>query len=306
MLIEPKVGKNGVKLRAETASPNWLLNIATSSRPTPTSNLDSRIKCFGIGLYDFVDEDGTFADWLRENPYSDDETNDLVTKDPFCQETEKTSSQTHPSIHEITKPSTMFMEQVTIGNATKQVAIVDEILGRKILQPKNGHISFKKHYRLKKRPKMVTLVSAKTKMATTIATKSMSELIKEAWRAKAKVAAQKTKSSQTAKKLKQPTSSTTRILSFDDWRFKRLYERYNKTRDINSNSSEAIKRSNDDLSCHYKKTVSCKILAKTSFHVFVDVHLHRVAQDMQNPAKILPDMRMLATRHLTGHWPTTY
>ena len=96
---------------------------------------------------------------------------------------------------------------------------------------------------------MVTSVSAKTKMATTIATKSMSELIKEAWRAKAKVAAQKTKNSQTAKKLKQPTSSTTRILSFDDWRFKRLYERYNKTRDINSNSSEAIKRSNDDLSC---------------------------------------------------------
>ena len=57
---------------------------------------------------------------------------------------------------------------------------------------------------------------------------------------------------------------------------------------------------------HYKKTVSCKILAKTSFHVFVDVHLHRVAQDMQNPSKILPDMRMLATRHLSGHWPTSY
>ena len=37
VLIEPKIGKNGVKLRAETASPNKLLNIATSSRPTPTS-----------------------------------------------------------------------------------------------------------------------------------------------------------------------------------------------------------------------------------------------------------------------------
>ena len=133
VLLEPKVGKNGVKLRAETASPNKLLNIATSSRPTPTSNLDSRIKCLGLGLYDFVDEDGTFADWLRENPYSDDETKDPVTKDPLCQETKKTSGQTHPSIHEITKPSAMFMEQVTIGNTTKQVAMVGDIVGHKIL-----------------------------------------------------------------------------------------------------------------------------------------------------------------------------
>ena len=61
VLIEPKIGKNGVKLRAETASSNKLLNIAMSSRPTPTSKLDSRIKCLGPGLYDFVDEDGTFA-----------------------------------------------------------------------------------------------------------------------------------------------------------------------------------------------------------------------------------------------------
>ena len=247
VLIEPKVGKNRVKLRAETASPNKLLNIAMSSRPTPTSNLDSRIKCLGPGLYDFVDEDGTFADWLRENPYSDDETKDPVTKDPLFQETEKTSGQTHPSIHEITKPLSMFMEQVTLGNTTKQVAMVDEILGRKVLQPKNSHISLKKHYRLKKRPKMVTSMSAKSKMATLIATKIMSELIKEAWRAKAKDATQNTKSGQTARKLKQPASSMTRILSFDDWQFKRLFEKHNKVRDINNSSSEAMKKLSDYL-----------------------------------------------------------
>ena len=172
-----------------------------------------------------------------------------MTKDPLCQETEKTSGQTHPSIHEITKPSAMFIEQVTIGNTTKQVAMVDEILGLKVLQPKNGHISFKKHYKLKKRPKMVTSVSAKTQMATAIATKSMSELIKKAWRAKARVAAQKTKNGQTAKKLQQPASSMPGILSFDDWRFKRMYERHNKTRDINNNSLKARTRSSDDLHC---------------------------------------------------------
>ena len=268
VLIEPKVGKSGVKLRAETTSPNKFLNIATSSKPTPTSNLNSRIKCLGPGLYDFVDEDGTFADWLRENPYSDDETKDPVTKDPLCQETEKTSGQTHPSIHEITKPSAMFMEQVTFGNTTKQVAMVDEIVGHKILQPKNGHISFKKHYRLKKRPKMVTSVSAKTKMATTIATKSMSELIKEAWRAKARVAAQKTKNGQTAKKLQQPTSSTTGILSFDDWRFKRMYERHNKTRDINNNSLKAKTRSSDDL--HYDEITNPTVMF-TNQMIFEDI-----------------------------------
>ena len=120
VLIEHKVGKNGVKLRAETTSPNKLLNMAVSSKPTPTSKLDSRIKCLRPGLYDFVDEDGTFADWLRENPYSDDETQDPVTKDPLFQETEKTSGQIHPSIHEITKPLTMFVEQVTkFGSTTK-------------------------------------------------------------------------------------------------------------------------------------------------------------------------------------------
>ena len=183
VLIESKVGKNGVKLRAETASPNKLLNIAMSSRPTPTSKLDSRIKCLGPRLYDFVDENGTFADWLKENLYSDDETKDpivYVAKYPLFQETEKTSGQTHPSIHEITKPSAMFMEQVTIENTTKQIAMVDEILGCKVLQPKNGPISFKNHYRLKKRPNIVTSMSAKSKMATTKATKSMSELLKEA------------------------------------------------------------------------------------------------------------------------------
>ena len=146
--------------------------------------------------------------------------------------------------------------------------MVDEILGRKILQPKNSHISFKKHYRLMKRPKMVTSTSTKTKTATTIATKSMSELIKEAWRAKAKVAAQKTKNSQTAKKLQQPTSSTTGILSFDDWRFKRLYERHNKTRDINNNSLKARTRSSNDLHCD---EITNPIVMFTNQMIFEDI-----------------------------------
>ena len=109
------------------------------------------------------------------------------------------------------------MKQITIGNTTKHVAIIDEILGRKVLQPKYGDISFKKQYKLKQKPKMVTSISTKSKMATTIATKSMSELLKKAWTAKAKVAAQNKKSGQTTKRLKQLASNMTGILSFDDW-----------------------------------------------------------------------------------------
>ena len=107
-----------------------------SSRPTPTSNLDPIIKCLGPGVYNFVDKDGTFAEWLRKNPYSDDNANDPivhVAKDPLIKETEKTSGKTHPSTYEITNPSAMFMKQVIIGSTTKQATMVDEILGRKVL-----------------------------------------------------------------------------------------------------------------------------------------------------------------------------
>ena len=79
---------------------------ASGSILIPRSSV-SRIKCLGPGLYDFVDEDETFSDWLRKNPYSDYETKDPVTKDPLFQETEKTSGQTQTSIHKITKPLAM-------------------------------------------------------------------------------------------------------------------------------------------------------------------------------------------------------
>ena len=115
---------------------------------------------------------------------------------------------------------------------------------------------------------MVTSMSEKTKMATTIATKSMSELIKEAWRAKARVAAQKTKLGQTAKKLNQPTSSTPGILSFDDWRFKKMYKRHNKTQDINNNSLKARTRSSDDLYCD---EITNPIVMFTNQMIFEDI-----------------------------------
>ena len=71
VLIEPKVERVGVKT---ATNPVRLLQASTSMDSATKTTLHPRIKSFGPGLYDFADEDGTFAQWLIENPYSDDES----------------------------------------------------------------------------------------------------------------------------------------------------------------------------------------------------------------------------------------
>ena len=79
--IEPKVEKNEVKLGQGVATnPNRLLKISTTTEPATKTALHHKIKSFGLRLYDFVDEDGTFAQWLIENPYLDDEARNLVVQ----------------------------------------------------------------------------------------------------------------------------------------------------------------------------------------------------------------------------------
>ena len=203
--------------------------MAMSSKPTPNSNLDSRIKCLGPGLYDFVDEDGTFADWLRENPYSDDEAKDPIvhmTKDPLIQESEKTSAKRYPSIHEITKPSVMFMKQVIMENTTDQTSLVDEILTRRVFQCKiDGTLLGKQKVPIQKqvkqtqkapRRKIVTTVVTKPKTVAKKAAKPMSDLLKISWKAKARIASQATKNGKEIKRVKNMAPSTMVICSFKD------------------------------------------------------------------------------------------
>ena len=71
VLIEPKVERAGVKA---ATNPVRLLQASTSTDYATKTTLHPRIKSFGPGLYDFADEDGTFAQWLIENPYSDNES----------------------------------------------------------------------------------------------------------------------------------------------------------------------------------------------------------------------------------------
>ena len=125
--------------------------------------------------------------------------------------------------------------------------LVDKILVWKVFQPKNGDTSFKKQYVLKQKPKFVITMAIEPKMATTIATKSMSELLKEAWIAKVKVVAQAIKIVKTTKKLSKLASLTTVIFSFDDWKFKRLVEKYGKDKHFNGDSFKGMKKLNDEL-----------------------------------------------------------
>ena len=66
--------KIGVKLgHGATTNPDRLLKVSASTDSASKTALHPIIKSFGLGLYDFADEDGTFAQWLIKNPYSDDE-----------------------------------------------------------------------------------------------------------------------------------------------------------------------------------------------------------------------------------------
>ena len=71
------------------------------------------------------------------------------------------------------------------------------------------------------RPKIATTVATKPKMVARKATKPMSELLKEVWKAKARVAAQAKKKTKIIKKVSNIASPTMVIHSFEDWLLKR-------------------------------------------------------------------------------------
>ena len=73
--------RNGVKLGHRVAT-NFvrLLQASTSIDAATKTPLYPKIKSFGLGLYNFADEDGTFAQWLIKNPYSDDESSSLIAQ----------------------------------------------------------------------------------------------------------------------------------------------------------------------------------------------------------------------------------
>ena len=225
VLIEPKVERVGVKA---ATNPVRHLQASTSTDSATKTALHPRIKSFGPGLYDFADEDETFAQWLIENPYSDDEFSSpqaRVMKDSDPGPDKANSGATHLNLRhmareigEATKDIGADSSSSTPMISNPSVLFVDEILARMAIQvpgleedraqDASTSQTYEERPLLRQIHKPRIQKAARPKLASAEAAKSMKELLKEAWEAKTKKAV--------SKKL-----APFEILSFDNWRAKK-------------------------------------------------------------------------------------
>ena len=261
VLIEPKVEKNEVNLRqGTTTDPNGLLKVSTSTEPITKIVPHPKIKSFGCRLYEFADEDGTFAQWLIENPYSDDKCSSPIVQmmkglkihdpnldkdilgvatildsrskikvpdssNPFNLETMQ------PDPQDMAKESSLVTEAVS--HTTKRLKIIEIIAALEeseitidqliSLKLEDGEESSNKAGRkvTSQKHKIMVYKAASPRKVAMKASKSRSELLKEAWRIKTKVAAQARKCFKAVKRMSDLAPSSKVILSFEDWQLKR-------------------------------------------------------------------------------------
>ena len=141
VLIEPKVERVGVKA---ATNPVKLLQASTSTDSATRTALHPRIKSFGLGLYDFADEDRTFARWLIENPYSDDESSSpkaRTMKDSDPGPDKANLGAAHLNLQHIVREIGKATEDMgtNSGSSTPMISnhsvlFVDEILARMAIQ----------------------------------------------------------------------------------------------------------------------------------------------------------------------------
>ena len=220
VLIEPKVERVGGKLGHEAATnPVRLLQVSTSTDSATKTALHPRIKSFGPGLYDFANEDGTFVQWLIENPYSDDESSSPQARAMKDSDLGPDKANPGAALQPIARE---------IGGAAKDIGadpgssspmisnhsvlFVDEILARMAIQvpglkddqaqDASSSQTGEERPLLRQTYKPRIQKATRPKSASPEAAKSMRELLKEAWGAKAKKA---------ASRLAPP-----KILSFED------------------------------------------------------------------------------------------
>ena len=211
VLIEPKVERVGIKAATNTVR---LLQASTSIDSATKTALYPRIKSFGPGLYDFANEDGTFAQWLIESPYSDDESSS-----PRAQAIKDSDPANLGAAHSNLQLTTREIGEATedmgtnSGSSTPMISnhlvlFVDEILARMAIQVPGLEEDASTSQIYEERPllrqtyKPRIQKAARPKPASAEAAKSMKKLLKEAWEAKAK---------KTASRLAPPE-----ILSFED------------------------------------------------------------------------------------------
>ena len=204
VLIEPKVERVGAKLGHGAATKLIrLLQASTSTDSATKTTLHPRIKSFGPGLYDFADEDGTFARWLIENPYSDDESSSpraraIKDSDPANLGAAHLNLQlTAREIGEATEDMGTDSGSSTPMISNHSVLFVDEILAKMAIQvpgleeDASTSQTYEERPLLRQTHKPRIQKAARPKLASAKATKSMKELLKEAWEAKAEKMASK-------------------------------------------------------------------------------------------------------------------
>ena len=182
---------------------------------------------------------------MIENPYSDDESSSpkaQVMKGSDPGPNKENLGAAHLNLQHMVREIDEVAEDVglgaenihksatDLGSSTPMISnpsilFVDEILARmaiqvpgleeNLAQDASTSQTYEERPLLRQTHKPRIQKAARPKPATVEAAKSMKELLKEAWEAKAK------KADKTASTLKDLAPPTTEILSYDDWRFER-------------------------------------------------------------------------------------
>ena len=118
------------------------------------------------------------------------------------------------------------------------LAEADEILAQDVSTSKINDLPIEERQLLRQKHKPMIYKAASPRKVALKASKSISELLKEAWKIKTKVAAQAKKCFKAVKKMSNLAPSSKTILSFEDWQLKRLHKKYVKDRHLHKGVSD--------------------------------------------------------------------
>ena len=121
---------------------------------------------------------------------------------------------------EVTNSTVMFARQMIIGVTNPDLAEADKILAQDVSTSKINDLPIEERQLLRQKHKPMIYKVASLRKVALEASKSISKLLKEAWKIKTKVAAQAKKCFKAVKKMSNLAPSSKTILSFEDWQRK--------------------------------------------------------------------------------------
>ena len=123
---------------------------------------------------------------------------------------------------EVTNPTVMFARQMIIGKTNPDPVEADKILAQDVSTSKINDLPIEERQLLRQKHKLMIYKAASPRKVALEASKSVSKLLKEAWKIKTKIAAQAKKCFKAVKKMSNLAPSSKTILSFEDWQRKGL------------------------------------------------------------------------------------